>query len=69
MTKKTECKQARADFGARRLLLLIDAISGHLKKTVILLLVLLLISQMLLQADSFRHWLTSANRWEGTLLN
>ena len=53
----------------KRLLSIVDAISGHLRKAVIVLLAVLLISQILLQVDLFRHWFISADQWEGTRMN
>ncbi|MBH5317982.1 hypothetical protein I6N90_09210 [Paenibacillus sp. GSMTC-2017] len=40
-----------------------------LRNVVIILLLLAFLSQIALQNDTIRNWLTSADRWEGTRLN
>lgn len=55
--------------GSRQALLrLTDVISRLLQNAVIVLLILLLLSQLVIQNDTIRGLVTSADRWEGTRL-
>lgn len=45
-----------------------DAVSHVLRAAIIVLLILIVISQMAIQNDTIRHWLTDVDRLEGTRL-
>lgn len=51
------------------LIRLSDSIARLLRYTVIALLLLVILSQLLIQNDRIRSFITSADRWEGTRLN
>ncbi|WP_238190327.1 hypothetical protein [Paenibacillus sp. L3-i20] len=53
----------------KELLKLSDIVTGLLRKAVIVLLLLAFLTQIAVQNDTIRNWLTSADRWEGTRLN
>lgn len=53
----------------KQLLQLTEEVSSVLRKIIITLLILLVCSQVALQNNVVRHWLTGVDRWEGTRLN
>lgn len=53
----------------KQLLLLSEEVSAVLRKMIITLLILLVCSQVALQNNEIRQWLTGVDRWEGTRLN
>ncbi|MFX3633508.1 MAG: hypothetical protein ACE3L7_24465 [Candidatus Pristimantibacillus sp.] len=50
----------------KRLKEMLDAVSGRLGMIVIMLLLAVVLSQIVLQNDFMRLWLTGIDRWEGT---
>ncbi|MDQ6418257.1 hypothetical protein RB620_02285 [Paenibacillus sp. LHD-117] len=46
-----------------------DRFSRWLLRAVIILIALIALSQLAIQNDAIRHFLTSADRWEGTRLS
>lgn len=61
--------QGPSEDGKDDMLRLANGISKLLLRAVLALLILLLISQLALQNDTIRGFVTSADRWEGTRLN
>jgi len=53
----------------KQLLRLSDEVSAVLRKMIITMLILLVFSQVALQNNEIRQWLTGVDRWEGTRLN
>lgn len=53
----------------KQLLQLSEEVSAVLRKMIITLLILLVFSQVALQNNEIRQWLTGVDRWEGTRLN
>lgn len=52
-----------------QLLRMTDKVSYLLRKIVVGLLIFVVCSQILLQNEKVRHWVTGVDQWEGTRLN
>lgn len=50
----------------KRLKQMLDVVSGRIGMIVIMLLLAVILSQIVLQNDYMRLWLTGIDRWEGT---
>lgn len=64
MTNKTGTESAE-----KRLAEWSDKVGRRLLKVVAVLLIMMVLTQLSMQNDIVRHFLTSADRWEGTPLN
>ncbi|MCR2803038.1 hypothetical protein [Paenibacillus soyae] len=58
-----------SDDGREEVLKLANAIGKLLARAALALLILMLLSQLALQNEMIRGFVTSADRWEGTRLN